>query len=269
MDESLDREHSLLALLRADPALQEIADFSFNFNEINQENAYEANDGVNVSVNSSVNDAQNDDDEIKQLRAMPYYDNFIMLIPTTVLPTIGGIHFNTHSGLGFTLRYFDQKFYVMLPSFRVGRVLPINPKNNLLSLRCFKGNRKCKSIHSSLNRRFSRRITFEKVVEILRGYKQECIKDLSAYAPLRYFNESPKKSIKRAIRSSDKERLSIIYDKIHAFSMLNQPVQVAQLKTHLIDVGSQRRKYYETSYIFYEDELFEDSELNVSNNSSP
>ena len=51
--------------------------------------------------------------------------------------------------------------------------------------------------------------------------------------------------------------------------MLNLPVQVAQLKTHLIDVGSQRREYYETSYIFYEDELFEDSELNVSNNSSP
>ena len=68
-----------------------------------------------------------------------------MLIPTTVLPTIGGIHFNTHSGLGFTLRYFDQKFYVMLPSFRVGRVLPINPKNNMLPLRCFKGNRKCKA----------------------------------------------------------------------------------------------------------------------------
>ena len=53
-------------------------------------------------------------------------------------------------------------------------------------------------------------------------------------------------------------------------SWLHQTHQIAQLKSHLISIGGQRRKYYENSYIHFHDELdendFNESTLNGSDN---
>ena len=75
-------------------------------------------------------------DPEKLLRRLPYYENKD-IIPTSDLPTLGGIHISQKNLVAFTLRFSDLKFYSMN-----SRIFIKN--TNILSLRCSKSSR-CKA----------------------------------------------------------------------------------------------------------------------------
>ena len=120
------------------------------------------------------------------------------------------------------------------------------------------------SIHSSLNRHFKRRYTFDTVIERLHLFKVSAVLSYYAYFPLPFFNIQPKPSRKKPIKKSDQERLSAIYHKINQFNL--QPIndQLVQLVDHLKTVGAMRAKYYTHRSILFEDETFDFDEIDDS-----
>ena len=73
----------------------------------------------------------------------------------------------------------------------------------------------------------------------------------AALQPVNFLNQNPVPSKKKPIKNSDKERLAIIHEKIRIFSLLDQEIQLFNLKTHFIDIGGQRRNMFLNSNIDY------------------
>ena len=63
---------------------------------------------------------------------MPYMANFRKTLPTTVLPTMGGLHLSEKGSLGVTLRYPDLQFYTLTPAGQAKGILPFVKKTPLL-----------------------------------------------------------------------------------------------------------------------------------------
>ena len=109
------------------------------------------------------------------------------------------------------------------------------------------------SIHSQLNKDFNRRLNFESVVAKLAAYKKSMVLKKAALIPIRILNYTPKASRKSTIKTSDRERLRIIYEKVRIFSCLDRQEQLTNLKLHLIDIGSQRRNSFRNTNIAFVD----------------
>ena len=54
----------------------------------------------------------------------------------------------------------------------------------------------------------------------------------------------PKPSKKQKVKTSDQKRLEIIHEKVRVFNLRDRDEQLSNLKTHLIDIGSQRRNNF-------------------------
>ena len=57
-----------------------------------------------------------DEDPSLYKRKMPYLANFRKLLPTTVLPTMAGLHLSEKGSLAVTLRFPDMQFYHLTPA---------------------------------------------------------------------------------------------------------------------------------------------------------
>ena len=124
-----------------------MGDFSLNSDVLR-----DINDGnlPNFSFGFSFASTVNPDETVtrtidlsKLKRPAPYLQNY-HIPPTDTKPTIAGIHFSEKGALEFTLRYPDNKYYILSPSYRTKGVIPIN-KKGILAARCFKGPlRNCK-----------------------------------------------------------------------------------------------------------------------------
>ena len=117
------------------------------------------------------------------------------------------------------------------------------------------------SVHSSLNRRFNRRMTFESAIQALAIYKEQQIVKKAALIPINFLNQNPAPSKKKVIKASDEDRLRIIYEKVRIFNALDADTQLLNLKMHLIDVGGRRRNLYQkNNNVVFQD--FSDSDSN-------
>ena len=88
------------------------------------------------------------DKDVKPPWPMPYFANRF-LVPSKSLPTYAGFHRNLghRNGQfhgGWTLRFADLKYYVMVLCIRTKGVLPID-KQGCLMLRCPHKNKRCKA----------------------------------------------------------------------------------------------------------------------------
>ena len=54
----------------------------------------------------------------------------------------------------------------------------------------------------------------------------------------------PKPSKKQKVKTSDQKRLEITHEKVRVFNLRDRDEQLSNLKTHLIDIGSQRRNNF-------------------------
>ena len=93
------------------------------------ENQFERHDSILKYV---------DDDPALYKRKMPYMANFRKTLPTTVLPTMGGLHLSEKGSLGVTLRYPDLQFYTLTPAGQAKGILPFVKNTLFMRFRCFK-----------------------------------------------------------------------------------------------------------------------------------
>lgn len=64
--------------------------------------------------------------------------NFRKTLPTTLLPTMGGLHLSEKGSLGVTLRYPDLQFYTLTPAGQAKGILPFVKNTLIMRFRCFK-----------------------------------------------------------------------------------------------------------------------------------
>ena len=102
------------------------------------------------------------------------------------------------------------------------------------------------STHASLNGMFPRKVGFDTFASRLHDYKTKMIRSLSARQPKTFFGMTLKPSAARKSKRKDGDRLAVIYNQVHQFSLLNPAVQDNTLKTHLVSVGGQRRNHYDS-----------------------